>query len=108
MAIHYFHCSDGVDLILDREGREVSGTRELGRYARDAAEGVMRAVPSYDDWESWAVYVYGERGQVAVVPFLPGLEGEIVSSVPGDAEGRPGSALPMPCEAKVALAAPAA
>ncbi|HEY0353935.1 MAG TPA: hypothetical protein VGC68_09910 [Enterovirga sp.] len=74
MAIHYFHCTDGVDMIVDRKGREGSGARELTRSARDTAEAVMRAVPSYDSWEAWSVYIYNEHGQVAIVPFLPGLD----------------------------------
>jgi hypothetical protein len=72
MAVHYFHCTDGVDLIVDRDGREASSPQELARLARGAAERVMRAVPSYDAWENWSVYVYGARGQVAIIPFMSG------------------------------------
>ena len=91
MAIHYFHCTDGVDLIVDRQGREISGPRELDCSAKAAAEAVMRAVPSYEAWEGWAVYVYNERGQVAIVPFLPGIEDTaFAGALPDDAEGKPG------------------
>jgi hypothetical protein len=108
MTIHYFHCTDGVDLIVDREGRDISGPRELAFSAKAAAEAVMQAVPSYEEWEAWAVYVYNERGQVAIVPFLPGLDDATsTGALPGDVS--PG--LPVPpslmCEADAACAAPA-
>lgn len=69
MALHYFHCTDGVDLVLDRQGREASGLRDVHGRARAVAADIMQAVPSYDEWETWAVHVYDERGQVAIVPF---------------------------------------
>lgn len=107
MTIHYFHCTDGVDLIVDHEGQDISGPRELACSAKAAAEAVMRAVPSYDDWEAWGVYVYNERGQVAIVPFLPGIEdaGQ-TGALPGDM--RPDFPVParVRCEADAACAAP--
>jgi hypothetical protein len=69
-------------MIVDRKGREASGTRELTRSARDTAEAVMRAVPSYDSWEAWSVYIYNEHGQVAIVPFLPGLDDRTLHDQP--------------------------
>lgn len=69
MALHYFHCTDGVDLVLDRQGREARGREDLKARARAVAEEIMRAVPSYDAWERWDVHVYDSRGQVAIVPF---------------------------------------
>ena len=107
MTIHYFHCTDGVDLIVDREGRDISGPRELACSAKAAAEVVMQAVPSYEEWEAWAVYVYNERGQVAIVPFLPGLEdGTSTRALPGDVS--PGFPVPpsLRCEADAACVAP--
>jgi len=91
MTIHYFHCTDGVDLVVDREGQDISSARELACSAKAAAEAVMQAVPSYEEWEAWAVYVYNERGQVAIVPFLPGIEdAAFAGALPDDAEGEPG------------------
>lgn len=111
MAVHYFHCTDGVDLIVDRRGREASGRRELARYARETAEAVMRAVPSYDAWECWAVYVYGERGQLAIVPFLPDPDEEVrFAALPEEAEGPPAPTPPAMSrpDARAALAVPVA
>lgn len=70
MAVHYFHCTDGVDLILDRCGREASAPRDLRRRAQMVAGDIMRSVPDYRDWDGWAVHVYDERGAVDIVPFL--------------------------------------
>lgn len=68
MAVHYFHCTDGRDLILDREGRPTGGQDLLGR-ARTVADEIKRAVPAYREWNDWAVHVYDTLGEVAIVPF---------------------------------------
>lgn len=34
----------------------------------------MRAVPSYREWQDWAVHVYDERGEIEIVPFTAGSE----------------------------------
>ena len=65
----YFHCSDGVDLVLDREGVE-SEASDVLRWAVRAAERLIRALPSYDDWPAWTVSVHDERGSlVETLPF---------------------------------------
>ncbi len=69
MAVHYFHCTDGIDLIIDRSGREASGAADLRGRARAVADEIKRAVPEFQDWEDWAVHVYDGRGEVAIVPF---------------------------------------
>ena len=69
MAIHHFHCTDGADLIIDREGRVTAGLDEVYGAAREAAERLVRALPSYADWSNWMVCIYDELGQVDVVPF---------------------------------------
>ena len=69
MSVHYFHCTDGADLIVDREGREAGDGKELIGRARDVAGEIMRAVPDFHEWEDWAVHVYDGRGEVAIVPF---------------------------------------
>lgn len=70
MAIHYFHCTDGTDLIVDRSGSDARGVREVRQRARDAADEIMRAVPGYHEWQDWAVHVYDARGEVEIMPFL--------------------------------------
>ncbi|MBV9076441.1 MAG: hypothetical protein JO048_03025 [Methylobacteriaceae bacterium] len=70
MAVHFFHCTDGVDLVVDRVGREVRHSHEVARQARLVADGMMAALPDYDEWQNWAVHVYDARGEVEIVPFL--------------------------------------
>jgi len=48
MSRFYFHCSDGVDLVLDREGIEIEASDVLLSALR-AAERLIRALPSYDE-----------------------------------------------------------
>ncbi len=71
MAVHYFHCTDGVDLIVDRDGLEADAGPALRGRARAVAAEIMRALPDYDAWQTWAVHVYDARGQVEIVPFEP-------------------------------------
>ena len=69
MSRFYFHCSDGVDLVLDREGIEIEASDVLLSALR-AAERLIRALPSYDDWSAWTVSVHDERGSlVETLPF---------------------------------------
>ena len=69
MPRFYFHCSDGVDLVLDREGIEIEASDVLLSALR-AAERLIRALPSYDDWSAWTVSVHDERGSlVETLPF---------------------------------------
>ena len=69
MAIHYFHCTDGFDLILDREGRETGAVQDTISTAREVAGEIMRAVPSYREWDNWAVHIYDDAGPLEGVPF---------------------------------------
>jgi Domain of unknown function (DUF6894) len=70
MAVHYFHCTDGIDLVLDRTGRRVEAPDDLVENACAAAERIMDALPPDLDWSSWVVSVQDGGGrQVAVVPF---------------------------------------
>jgi hypothetical protein len=69
MAIHYFHCTDGFDLILDRQGRESRAVQDAIAKAHEVAGEIMRAVPAYRDWDNWAVHIYDEAGPLEVVPF---------------------------------------
>lgn len=68
MAVHFFHCTDGVDLIVDRTGRDLKRGEAISR-ALSVAHDIKLAVPSYGPWSDWAVHVYDERGEVAIVPF---------------------------------------
>ena len=69
VARFYFHCSDGFDLNIDREGVEVHGSDVLW-WALRAAARLMSALPTYDGWSAWTVSVHNERGcLIETVPF---------------------------------------
>ena len=69
MTRHYFHCTDGMDLILDRTGRLTRNSRDVERYAHETAQAVMQNLPSYAEWARWLVCIYDDQGQVDVTPF---------------------------------------
>ena len=70
MPRFYFHCSDGVDLVLDREGVEIEASDVLWLGMRAAERLIRAALPSYDDWPAWTVSVHDERGSlVETLPF---------------------------------------
>lgn len=75
MALHFFHCTDGVDLVLDRTGQDTRSKRDRRERACRVAEGIMAAIPPGVDWSAWSVSVQDRRGAlVEVVPFpLPAL-----------------------------------
>jgi hypothetical protein len=66
----YFHCSDGVDLVLDRKGIEIEGSDVLW-WALRAAARLINALPRYDDWSSWTVSVHNERGSLVETVAFP-------------------------------------
>ena len=70
MAVQYFHCTDGIDLVLDRTGRDVRSKRDRRLWASQVAEAIMAAIPPGVDWSGWVVSVQDRRGaQVEVMPF---------------------------------------
>jgi hypothetical protein len=69
MAIHYFHCTNGIDMVIDGTGRDVATGDEMPMQARAVAAELMRAVPGYHEWWNWSVHVYDAFGAVAIVDF---------------------------------------
>jgi hypothetical protein len=69
MAVHYFHCTNGIDMVIDDRGQEVSSAAEMSSHARSVAAALMRAVPAYDEWWNWSVHVYDEIGAVEIFDF---------------------------------------
>jgi hypothetical protein len=69
MAIHFFHCTDGVDMVIDQTGRDTSTVEEMSSHARAVAAALMRAVPGYNEWWNWSVHVYDEFGAVDIFDF---------------------------------------
>jgi hypothetical protein len=69
MPLHYFHCTDGVDLVLDRRGKRVS-PQQIPHTATCVAGSLMSGVPDLTDWSDWLVNVYDSDGSVvAILPF---------------------------------------
>ena len=69
MAVHFFHCTDGIDLVLDEKGQEASGADEMAAHARAVAARLMRALPGYNEWWNWSVHVCDEHGAVEIFDF---------------------------------------
>jgi hypothetical protein len=70
MPVHYFHCTDGKNLILDDAGRRTRSKKEVEPVAYTVAGEVMRSTPETCDWSEWLVSVQDRNGSmVAVVPF---------------------------------------
>ena len=78
MARHYFHCSDGHDLVLDRTGRDISGLAAPRVQAVRIARSMMDALADYGSWEGWSVHIYDGTGEVGVVPFAEAASGRSV------------------------------
>ena len=69
MAVHYFHCTNGIDMVIDEMGQETFSSAEISSHARAVAAALMRAIPSYDEWWNWSVHVYDELGAVEIFDF---------------------------------------
>ncbi len=73
MGVHYFHCTDGHSLIVDRRGRTARSKRQIEGVATLVAADLMRSAPASVVWEGWVVSVQDRRGYlVDVVPFPAG------------------------------------
>ena len=69
MAIHYFHCTNGVDMVIDRTGQETSTSDQISSHARAVATALIRALPGYHEWWNWSVHVYDAFGAVDIFDF---------------------------------------
>jgi hypothetical protein len=73
MAVHYFHCTDGIDFVLDRVGQNTRSRQDVHLRACLVANRMMRSVGEDMDWSNWVVSVQNRRGMmVEVVPFPAG------------------------------------
>jgi len=69
MAKHFFHCTNGVDLVIDGRGQDADDYN-LDLIAQEIADRMVRALPAAFDWSAWIVSVHDAGGrQVALVPF---------------------------------------
>src|SRR3954449_8390860 len=70
MAVHFFHCTDGFDFVLDRVGQNTRSRQDLPVGAYNVANRMMRALPPGADWSNWVVSVQNRKGRmVDVIPF---------------------------------------
>jgi hypothetical protein len=69
MATHYFHCTNGIDMVIDATGQETSSAAEMSSQAKAVAAALMRAVPAYREWWNWSVHVYDDIGAVEIFDF---------------------------------------
>ena len=70
MAVHFFHCTDGFDFVLDRVGQNARSRQDVHLTACLVANRMMASVPPDMDWSNWVVSVQDRKGQmVDVIPF---------------------------------------
>ncbi len=73
MMVHYFHCTNGIDLIIDQRGRRTQTRKDVEPIAFWVAGQLMKTAPGLVDWSDWLVSVQDRRGSmVTVVPFPAG------------------------------------
>ena len=71
MAVHFFHCTDGVDFVLDRVGQNTRTSEDMRLRACLVANRMMRTLSDDLDWSNWVVSIQDRKGMmVDVVPFL--------------------------------------
>ena len=74
MARHYFHLTNGEDLVVDREGARTRSKADVWLGARKVSNALMANAPDYRGWSDWLVCVHDGAGrQVTVVPVLPAV-----------------------------------
>ncbi|MGO4712823.1 DUF6894 family protein [Bradyrhizobium sp. 2TAF24] len=66
----YFHCSNALGLLVDRQGTSVDDLSD----ARAQAVGLVRSMvgqPSAEDWREWLLHASDEDGdEIFVLPFV--------------------------------------
>jgi hypothetical protein len=71
MARRYFyHMTDGMELIVDRQGRWARSKRQVEPEALSHALRMMQEAPAEIDWSDWQVGVQDQDGYaIAHLPF---------------------------------------
>lgn len=70
MTVHYFHATNGADVLFDRRGKRIADPDRVTAAALAHAQELMRALPGYGDWRSWSILVHNKLGDwVETVPF---------------------------------------
>ena len=71
MARHYFHLTNGEDLVVDRVGARTRSRADIWVRARKVSDSLMASAPAYHGWANWLVCVHDTAGrQVTVIPMM--------------------------------------
>ncbi len=80
MQTCFFHCTDGYELHLDREGADALAEDETRSQASASARNVMRKFGVGLDYSEWVVAIYNDRGeQINTITFA---DLELVEALP--------------------------
>jgi hypothetical protein len=67
---NFYHMTDGVALIVDRQGRRSRSRKQVEPEALCYARKLMQEAPPQVDWSGWQVSVHDQDGYaVAHLPF---------------------------------------
>jgi hypothetical protein len=67
---YFYHMTDGMDLIVDRQGRRSRSRKQVEPEALCYARQLMQEAPPQVDWSAWQVSVHDQDGYaVAHLPF---------------------------------------
>lgn len=70
MARYRFHCTNGLECVLDAVGDDIRAPERLLRRAEQVAQNVMRSLEAREDWSQWHVSVHDLSGRrVLMQPF---------------------------------------
>ena len=69
MAIHYFHCTNGIDMVINGTERDVATGDEMPIQARAVAAEAHPGGARLSRMVNWSVHVYDAFGAVAIVDF---------------------------------------
>ncbi|MEW6640363.1 MAG: hypothetical protein AB1586_07640 [Pseudomonadota bacterium] len=65
----YFHCSNSLGLLVDRQGTSVDDLSDARAHAIGLVRSLVRQ-PSAEDWRTWILHASDEDGdEIFVLPF---------------------------------------
>jgi hypothetical protein len=71
MAHYRFHCTNGLECVLDAKGADIRVPDRLPKRAQQVAMEVMRSLEDQTDWSRWHVTVHDLKGRrVLLQPFI--------------------------------------